>query len=269
MTRSDEIPLFRPPPLHPRLPTSTALDVWRLPLTPHLEALATARAVLSPDECARADRLIDPDKGARWTLARAGLKRVLALYVESCPSSILFERDVFQKPSLSHPVESAMARALRFNTTHSGGWALVAVANEREVGVDIEWVARRPEPDFEGLVRYAFSPRERSSWEEARDEGEEQGKLAFWRIWTRKEAYIKWRGTGLRCDLRAFDVSATPDASLIEARHDAAPRPDSVSMRGFWAHEQAHMGALAVGGAIDRIEWFDLRWDHEITTDVR
>ncbi|HEU5142754.1 MAG TPA: 4'-phosphopantetheinyl transferase superfamily protein [Solirubrobacterales bacterium] len=82
---------------------------------------------------------------------------------------------------------------LRFNLSHSGGLALVAVAAVREVGVDVERIdprrdvmrlaARALDPAAAAAVRAAI-PRERAP--------------AFHRAWAQREAAAKCHGVGLR-----------------------------------------------------------------------
>jgi len=136
---------------------------------------------------------------------------------------------------------------IRFNLSHSGEWALVALTNGAEVGVDIERrEVNRPTP---ALAKYAFSVIEFEQWS-ALDEEEKPG--AFYRLWTRKEAYIKLLGKGLHLDLKSFDIShETDDVRLLDARHEDAS--DRVCFASFDVDEE-HQGALAIRGERDALE---------------
>ena len=81
-----------------------------------------------------------------------------------------------------------------------------AVTRGVEVGIDIE----RMDPRFasEQIPEQFFSPREVA---QLRALPEDQQTAAFFRCWTRKEAYIKARGLGLALALDSFDVSLGPD----------------------------------------------------------
>lgn len=114
----------------------------------------------------------------------------------------------------------------RFNLSHSGDRVLCALSDEGEVGVDIEQVR----PRREGLPRYALSDREFSafdgSWED------------FFRLWTLKEAYVKYQGG-----------SIYPPA--------AVPAPPPVPHRSY-AGEGWRAALCAAGTPPDDIEWITL-----------
>jgi 4'-phosphopantetheinyl transferase len=92
---------------------------------------------------------------------------------------------------------------LRFNSSHSGKLALFAVARDREVGIDVEWI--RPEIAKESVPERFFCPNEVS---ELRALPARLQAAAFFQCWTRKEAYVKARGEGFRMSLNSFEVSS-------------------------------------------------------------
>jgi 4'-phosphopantetheinyl transferase len=108
-------------------------------------------------------------------------------------------------------------RDLRFNLSHSGDRALLAVAIGREVGVDVE--AQAP-VDALALAAHAFSANERAAL--AATPAEDR-LAAFYRGWTRKESFVKALGCGLSFPLREFDVSleASGEPLLRACRRDA------------------------------------------------
>src|SRR5262249_41616868 len=107
---------------------------------------------------------------------------------------------------------------LRFNLSHSGGWAALAVARGHEVGIDIEQI--RADRATDDLAQRFFSPRE---WAALRALPEAERCAAFFRCWTRKEAFIKLIGEGLSFPLDEFDVTLRPDEppALLSVRGDA------------------------------------------------
>ena len=163
------------------------------------------RALLNEEEAARADRFIRAIHGRRFTAARAALRVLLARYLCVRPSDVAFAYNEFGKPSLAPGLHS---HRLEFNVSHSEDLALLAFSRGRALGVDIEHLSARP--DFEKLARRYFSPAEVRSLEEV-PAPERLG--AFYRCWTRKEAYIKAKGKGLSISLSSFDVAFAPGDS--------------------------------------------------------
>jgi 4'-phosphopantetheinyl transferase len=85
--------------------------------------------------------------------------------------------------------------SFRVNLAHSGEVALVAIANGREVGIDVELI--RQGTQGWSLIRHALTHEER-----ARLEGLPvfRRSEAFLWMWTRKEALLKAAGIGLAVD---------------------------------------------------------------------
>jgi 4'-phosphopantetheinyl transferase len=170
-----------------------------------------ALTTLTADERAQAGAFYFPADRDRFVVARAALRALLAGYLGLDPGRLRFGSGPFGKPVV---LEDAR---LRFNVSHSGGLVLVAVAREREVGVDVERI--REDIAIEEMAVRNFSPAEVRALLSQRPE---QRTTAFFSCWTRKEAYVKARGDGLHHPLDEFDVSLAPrSAALLEER--AAP----------------------------------------------
>ncbi len=106
---------------------------------------------------------------------------------------------------------------LRFNLSHSHDCALLALAQGREVGVDIEYA--RPLEDADLIATQFFSQAERDALFALPPE---QKQAAFYRCWSRKEGVIKALGLGLSMPLDSFDVTLAPDApAQLLAMRDA------------------------------------------------
>jgi 4'-phosphopantetheinyl transferase len=200
----------------PKLSTDE-VHLWRV----NLEAVAGEEptqeqwsALLSPDEQARAARFHFDRHRQLFTATRAILRRVLASYLDTDPKALSFAYGPKSKPALG--VEHADS-ALAFNVSHSGDLALFAVARSRLLGVDVELI--RCDFDTAAIASRFFSAGEQSQLV-ALDP--EQRHEAFFRCWTRKEAYIKAIGEGLSLPLDQFDVSLKPNDhnALLATRHD-------------------------------------------------
>jgi 4'-phosphopantetheinyl transferase len=94
---------------------------------------------------------------------------------------------------------------------------VLAFARWREVGVDVEKVRR--DVELEQIARRFFSAHEQMQL--AALPADERVD-AFFRCWTRKEAYIKATGDGLSLPLTQFDVSLAnePGNTLLATRPD-------------------------------------------------
>ncbi|MFQ5678533.1 MAG: 4'-phosphopantetheinyl transferase family protein [Gemmatimonadota bacterium] len=159
-------------------------DIWRirLDIAQHIGAL---RRALSEEERRRADRFRFPRDRDRFTIARSGLRSVLARYLSTGPAEVSLRYGEHGKPV------AAGGADLQFNLSHAEDVAVVAVCPDRPVGVDVERVRRLS--DLEALARRCFSEPEGRCLSVV--SGGERREL-FFRIWTRKEACLKALGTG-------------------------------------------------------------------------
>ena len=85
-----------------------------------------------------------------------------------------------------------------YNLSHAGSWVGIAWGRSC-VGVDVERHDRST--DYPLIARRFFSDEERQALAEAADPAR-----CFYKIWTGKESYIKYLGTGLKKDLRSFSI---------------------------------------------------------------
>lgn len=226
----------------PRLPLPvldrTAVHVWTASLGATDHAVERLAGILSADERARADRFLTPGLRGRFVVARALMRRVLAAYVRADPASLPIGYGRRGKPRLHD------GSGVCFNLSHADEFCLLAVARQREVGVDIEAINR--DLDCEGVARLAFSPEECEALAVLPPAARRE---AFFRIWVRKEAYVKARGEGLAYPTRSFSVSHASGCEDALVRDDnGAHGPggwrvtETVAPQGFEA-------AVAASGA--------------------
>jgi 4'-phosphopantetheinyl transferase len=161
--------------------------------------------VLSDAERERAARFVHERDTRLWSRARGGLRRILAAYTGADPAALAIEPaacvhcgELHGKPYLAGPDHDGW---LRFNLSHSGGLVVIAVANGREVGVDVE--ATRDGRRLDGIAQRWFSPAE---VQELRGLPDAERQAAFYRLWSRKEAYLKATAEGMSGTLAAFDA---------------------------------------------------------------
>lgn len=147
-------------------------------------------------------------------VTHGALRYLLGSYLDSHPASIRFIHGSRGKPAL------ASAAALQFNITHSGALAAVALTTECPIGIDVELI--RPVSDMERIAGCFFCMEEA---EEIMSLPPKERDRAFFRCWTRKEAYVKAIGYGLSTPLDCFRVTLeenTP-ARSVHIGHDPAP----------------------------------------------
>ncbi len=216
------LPLWAPPTrLFPLGPAGLHLWLVELELSPH--ELEQARQVLTAGEVERARRFHFDHDRRRFVAAHAALRTVLAQYAGLAPRQLAFLATPHGKPYLSPDVKYAVPD-LAFNLSHSGELALIAVTAGRRVGVDIELI--RPALAEGNIAERFFSPGEAC---ELAALPEHERASAFFRCWTRKEAFVKARGEGLSLPLASFDVSLRPDRPAALLR--TSPDPDEA---GRW-----------------------------------
>jgi 4'-phosphopantetheinyl transferase len=161
--------------------------------------------MLTADELLRAGAKVAEDGRKRAVVTRAAVRALLARYLHAQPDELAFTAGAHGKPRLDPD------GPLRFNLSHSGPLALIAVARDTEVGIDVEQV--RPRADFTGVARRVFTAAER--------EAAADSDLAFYRHWVAKEAFVKATGRGIG-SLRSFEVllEAPGGARLVHVGGD-------------------------------------------------
>jgi 4'-phosphopantetheinyl transferase len=146
-------------------------------------------AILSLEERVKASRVYVRRDRERAIVARSFLRQILAAYLQCTPDSIAFAYTANGKPHLAGD-----APALRFNLSHSNALFLCAVSSHCEVGVDVERMGAMPEADAAAIVERFFTEGEKSAYQTAANG---QKDLAFYKLWTRKEAIAKCSGWGI------------------------------------------------------------------------
>jgi 4'-phosphopantetheinyl transferase len=165
------------------------------------------RAFLSHDERERANNFrFDRDRD-RYIAARAGLRQILGTCLNTDPRELVFEYGAQGKPALAGSEFS-----LRFNLSHSGEMAIYALADGRDIGVDIERLDTRR--DHDGIADRFFSAGESEALSMI---PEKVRAHAFTQLWVRKEAFLKARGQGLFMSLDEVEISVGHEAPRIIA----------------------------------------------------
>jgi 4'-phosphopantetheinyl transferase len=213
-------------------PDSHLVHVWHARLD-HFNT-DELRPLLSPDELTRAARFYFDRDRHRFIVCRALLRTLLADALDSHPAALKFAYGHAGKPHLTGGL-------LHFNVSHGQDHALLAFTTAGEIGVDVE-VSRRFS-ELDDIAERFFSPPEVAALHAL---PEDEQSDAFFRCWTRKEAYIKARGDGLGWPLDRFAVSLTAaDPARLLWVADAADDVAHWSMHDIPLPDGAR-GAVAV-----------------------
>lgn len=229
----------------PRCFLSRVTTVWVVRLDAPDVLTSTRLAWLDESEHQRASRFYSSALADRWRVAHVALRDILGSAMGSDPSELRFTQEANGKPVL------VTTRRIGFNLSHSGDLALVAVTAGAAVGVDVERVSEVPE--MEGVAASHFAREEQHALWSA----PESARLAvFFRIWTRKEAYVKATGVGIGPALSRFAVTAGTEAPRLLYAYDT-PRLEEWSMHTIEVPE-GYSAALCIADAAPVItvrEW--------------
>jgi 4'-phosphopantetheinyl transferase len=219
----------------PISPAPYHVDVLAFTLDAAPVAVATADAVVDPDERRRAARFRFLRDRDRYVVGRATLRRVLAGCTGEDPARLRFTYNERGKPYLAEPYSR-----IHFNLAHTQGLAVLAVGLIPDVGVDVEATASMT--DLDDLAERCFSPAELRMYHILPPPARTK---AFYLAWTRKEAFIKATGEGVGRPLDSFDVELVPDA---EPRFLRVPAGHDVDAWALIHLEPAagYVGALAI-----------------------
>jgi 4'-phosphopantetheinyl transferase len=185
------------------------------------EETRSLESCLSSAERERAAKFHFERDRRRFIVARARLREELAARLGVSARQVEFAYGDNGKPRLAN-------QALQFSVSHCDDVALFAFSPDAEVGVDIE--AIRPVREADAIAVQFFSPLEHAGYAAL---APRDRLLGFFRVWTRKEAYVKALGVGFSMALERFDLSVAPRGWRL---HSFFPLP------GFVASLASHHG---------------------------
>nr|WP_225587537.1 4'-phosphopantetheinyl transferase superfamily protein [Methylomonas fluvii] len=183
------------------------------------DTLARLASRLSDDEMLKAQAFKLPTLHDRYIAARGMLRETVAGYLAADPATLKFVSGPYGKPAL-------LDEPLQFNISHTADSLLIAVANFADIGIDVETVKLRR--NFENLAQRCFSEREYQGWCELPVELQAD---AFYRLWTKKEAFVKAVGRGIALGLEQCEFA-------LEAGGQLRTIPDEYGSANAWlVHE--------------------------------
>ncbi len=232
---------FSVPPLIKVLPNQE-VHVWQLKLDRSLLEIGRFYETLSAAEQAKAASFFFLKDRIRFIIVHGSLRIILSAYLNIPPTHIRFGSTPFGKPTLVDE-QRIQGDKIQFNLTHSGGFALISIARNRRVGIDIERI--RPEVDCDPLISRFFSQSEKEVLQSLPIESRNE---TFFNYWVLKEAFIKGVGQGLSIPLDNFSICFSP------GEYPSLQAPTGETMKfSQWSLRILHpspdyIGALAVEG---------------------
>lgn len=160
-----------------------------------MELIKKFESSLSIDELTRVENFRFKAQKDQFIAARGGLRNLLSEYLGQKPAEICFCYGEYGKPYIENT-------DLNFSLSHSGNHIVYAFTRGASIGVDIEEIKNNI--DFFSLGELIFSKREYAQFLTI---SEPEKALAFYRGWTRKEAYLKAIGTGVHFPLTEVEVT--------------------------------------------------------------
>ncbi len=187
------------------------IHVWFLAPPSDEERARSLETLLDPSERARASSFVFARHRAAFVSAHGQAREVLAGYLRTRPEALEFASVPGGKPRLADRCR-ANDLPVRFNLSHSGDVALLAVALDMEIGVDVE--AAREVPTALDIARKHLATGVAAALEGLKGSALD---AAFLAAWTRHEAVLKARGAGL------FDAGRPGEGEWQVVQLDAGP----------------------------------------------
>ena len=190
--------------LHSRLEIgSYHVDIWFANFALSAQSLDLFTALLDEVELSRMASFKFKYLRYQFVCAHGLLRILLSIYAKREPKDLAFKLGAYGKPELVD------AEGLSFSLSHTGQSVALAVARHVDIGLDIEQI--KPIADRRSLIERFFSTKELVLYDETAHAEQES---VFFKLWTRKEAFIKGLGLGLSYPLDVFSVGISEPVSL-------------------------------------------------------
>ena len=216
------------------------VDLWEGGLRLGPEQIQGLSAILDDGEQQKAETFKFPAMRDRFIAVRGLLRQTLAHYLDVAPASLQFETGAYGKPHL-------VCDSVYFNLSHCADKLIIAVADFPDIGVDIE--AIKPRSSLGGLARRCFSDRELSKW---RQLAPDRQLLDFYRLWTKKEAFVKAVGRGIALGMELCEFELEQGGQVLAI-------PDEYGLASAWRVTELPVSADFSAALVTRRCRFELR----------
>lgn len=229
----------------PKYQLNNNVHIWQLNISQTKNHHEYFNNLLSKDEKLKVERFKFKKDKITSVMARGVLRVLFSKYLDCLIDDIIFKYGEYGKPELANN------KTIKFNVSHSGEMIVIAFCNDYDIGIDVEYIKR----DFNvfDIVDNYFSKQEIKALHKIPNN---QQTEAFFRGWTRKEAFIKAKSQGLSFPLDSFSISIDTDenAELYETTWDNNEK-NLWNIVPFETHKD-YKAAFAVKGKIDAVKYF-------------
>lgn len=196
------------------------IDVWLTSLHGVCGDLELAYLqLLSEAERMRWQRFVAENARLQYLVSRALVRTTLSRYADVPQHAWQFEANRYGRPYVSQPHGF---RKIQFNLSNTTGLVVCAVAEDCEIGIDVENFAR--DLDTDALAPSVFAPMELTDlFAQSTPDGR---RNRFFSYWTLKEAYIKARGMGLSLPLDSFWFNLAGPSPLLQVTDRCGDQPE-------------------------------------------
>ena len=226
------------------------VHLWVIRLDTHIHLTGYLRTLLDVSELRRVDQICTSSQQNAFVVLHGCLRQILGHYLRTGPKAIEYIIGQHGKPAVRSP-----HGALHFNVSHSGAFAVVGVSL-CDIGVDIEHL--RPVSHIIAIASTFFPRKVASALSQL---PQDRRRLAFFKLWTRKEAYVKCSGLGLARTLQAHQSSLCEESAIINSELDAR----LVQYHDFTVNSD-YVGALTYLGPRQEVTFFTYRSPGSLTT---
>jgi 4'-phosphopantetheinyl transferase len=170
--------------------------VWIASVRQARDSLIFLEGSLDERDRERAARFRFAEDRERFVLGRGLLRKGLGRYLQRDAETVELAYTDRGRPFLADD------ETVQFSISHAHDLVAIALTAEARIGIDLEYV--QSDLDFLGLAERIFSEGDLQAF---RGLAQTEAPRAFYRAWTRKEAYLKARGEGIAERLRQVSVS--------------------------------------------------------------
>ena len=174
--------------------STDTIHVWYSKIDKQSHFYKQLYTYLSKEELAKFQKLKLEKVKTRYIFSKGLTRYYLSKYTNKSPKDIVILHNEYGKPKCT-------LNKIEYNVSHSGNIIIHAFTKVNPIGIDIEY--KKDINNYKTLAKRFFNEIEYNNI--ANTQINKQRDL-FYKIWTAKESYIKFKGKGLFLDLKNFYI---------------------------------------------------------------